>query len=84
MQDVLSDQASLMLALNSLLVAIIAYFLRLGVSIMRRALSTITDLQQRFTATVEVLKSHAEKLDRHDRLIEKFLMNDPRTGDKAH
>jgi cell division protein FtsB len=68
----LTDSEALLL-INGILLGITAWFLKVGIDVVRRALDTIQNMQIHQAAQTEVLKSHTDAIARHERAIEKLL-----------
>lgn len=75
MPGVLTDSEALLL-INGMLLAVTAWFLKVGIDVVRRALDTITNMQIHQASQTELLKAHGEALARHERAIEKLLKSE--------
>jgi hypothetical protein len=62
-----------LLIINAALLSIIAFFLKLAVDVARRALDSIHSMLVTQAEQSEVLKSHANAIDRHERALERIL-----------
>ncbi len=69
---VLTDSQVLMI-INGMLLAVVVWFLQLAITVVRSALATITTMQIHQAAQTETLKSLADAIARHERVIEKWI-----------
>jgi hypothetical protein len=62
-----------LLVINAALLSIVAFFLKLGVDVAKRSLDTIQSMLVTQAEQSEVLKAHANAIDRHERALERVL-----------
>lgn len=62
-----------LLIINAALLGIVAFFLKLAVDVAKRALDSIQQMLVTQAEQSEILKAHANAIERHERALEKIL-----------